>query len=138
MVFGLLLRRLVVVGMCCLTVLGAAPRLNCLCPSLACQAACESGLGALQQDQSCCCHHEADEPTDGGPNAAGCQCDWRVSQDQIAPAVRADAPQQPLVCWLSPANDSLTSGPRWSQDDLALASGLPPDDPVSRAQILRL
>lgn len=141
MVHGLLLQRFLTVGMCCLTVLGAAPRLDCLCVSVACQTACESAtLVTAPHDKSCCCHRDERIPTSDAPEAkpTDCHCDMQVSQEQVAPVVRDDAPQPPLVFWLCPATSTLTSGRQWLQDCLAIASGLPPDDPVSRAQILRL
>ena len=140
MFHGLFLRRFFALGMCCLTVLGAAPRLDCLCPSVACQVACESGIVAPLQDKPCCCQHGADAPNRGGREAspAGCPCDWQLTQDHATLVVQDDAPQQPPVCWLNPASDSLASGPQWWQECRTIASSLPPDDPVSRAQILRL
>ena len=141
MFHGLFLRRFLAAGMCCLTVLGAAPRLDCLCASAACQVACESGLlVAAAHEKSCCCHHAADTPKNGESEAksAGCQCDLHLTQDHVSPVVRDDAPQQPLVLWLSPASVSLASGTQWRQDCRTIASVLPPDDPVSRAQILRI
>ena len=137
---GLFLRRLLAGGMCCLTVLGAAPRLDCLCPIAECQVACELGLVAPPQDKPCCCHHGADAPKTSGceTGPAGCPCDLHLRQDHVTPVVQDDAPQQPLVCWLDPASDSLASAPRWRQDCRTIASSLPPDDPVSRAQILRI
>jgi hypothetical protein len=141
MFHGLFSRRILAVGMCCLTMLGAAPRLDCLCASVACQTACESAMLVTRpHDQPCCCHHDTETPTNGAPEAApiGCHCDLQVSQDHVAPVVRDDAPQPPLVLWLSPASDLLTSMGQGVHDDLAFSSGLPPDDPVSRAQILRI
>jgi hypothetical protein len=140
MFHGLFLRRLLVGGMCCLSVVGAAPRLDCLCPIAECQVACESGLVAPPQDKPCCCRHGADAPQSGGSAAkpAGCPCDLHLKQGHVTPVVQADAPPQPLVCWLDPASDSSVSGPQGWHECRTISSGLPPDDPVSRAQILRI
>jgi len=147
---GFIARWFVAVGMCCLTVLGAAPRLDCLCPDLACQSACEQplagilGEGAVECDQqpACCCHHEERSPQpDNGPacHNSGCHCEMQVVQDERTLAVRNDGKlPPPSVLWL--ASDTLTSeltDPELRLDR-SLFTGLPPDDPVSRAQILRI
>jgi hypothetical protein len=151
---GSIARRLVVVGMCCLTVLGAAPRLDCHCPDRACQVSCESGLPGsccvataekepTTPQHACCCHcnRPASQPQGDNPIArrTPCHCDMQVVRDAQLPVVRnAGHMTSPLVAWI-PADDvCLVLSRPVPHGDRSLINGLPPDDPVSRAQILRL
>jgi hypothetical protein len=148
---GFIARWIVAVGMCCLTVLGAAPRLDCLCANAQCQMACEHPLASSvcapvsESDQraSCCCHHEPKPApkSDDVPvwHNSGCHCQMHVDQSELTPVVRNDGKlPPPVVLWL--ASDRLTLS--LSRPELRInrsrITGLPPDDPVSRAQILRL
>ena len=148
---GFIARWIVAVGMCCLTVLGAAPRLNCLCPDGQCQMACEQPLAnqvcaaVIEPDQhpSCCCHHEP-RPVPNSDDVpvwhnSGCHCQMHVVQSELTPVVRNDGKLPlPVALWLASDHLSLSLGRAESRPDRSHFTGLPPDDPVSRAQILRL
>ena len=147
---GFTTRWIAVVGMCCLTLLGAAPRIDCLCPDGACQLACEQLLAPLLDEAAaecaekpvCCCHHDQSLPQSSGEpaiQASGCHCDLQVVQDQSSPAARNDGKlPPPLVIWLASDDGASTASGPARPLDRHFFTGLPPDDPVSRAQILRL
>jgi len=148
---GCVARWTVAVGMCCLTVVGAAPRVDCLCPDGQCQMACEQPLadrvcavvGESDQQPSCCCHHEPKPApkSDGAPvcHKSGCHCQMHVVQNDLSPAVRNDGKlPPPIAWWLTGDRLTLSLSRLELRPDRSDFTGLPPDDPVSRAQILRL
>jgi hypothetical protein len=102
------------------------------------------GDGAVECDQqpACCCHRKEHSPQPGdGPacHRSGCHCEMQVVQAKLTLAAVNDGKlPPPSVLWL--ASDPLV--PFLTQPELrtdrSLLSGHPPDDPVSRAQILRL
>lgn len=142
-------RWLVVVGMSCLTVLGAAPRLDCLCPNRSCQLVCEQPLTAVPaaavecaEQRPCCCRHQPAAPqSDQDPacRSSGCHCQMQVVLTEMTPAVRTEG-KQPLLPtgWLSGDTQLSLSGQAEPSRELGHFTDLPPDDPVSHAQILRL
>lgn len=151
---GSIARRVVAVGMCCLTMLGAAPRLDCHCPDRACQVSCESGLPGsccaaatkskpTTAQHACCprCNRPASQSPGESPvvHRTHCHCDMQVVRDAQLPVVcNAGHVTSPLVAWI-PADDvSPVLSRLVLHGDRSLFNGLPADDPVSRAQILRL
>jgi hypothetical protein len=148
---GCIARWIVAVGMCCLTALGAAPRLDCLCPNAQCQMACKQPLAnnvcapVSESDQqlTCCCHHEPKPApkSDDVPvwHNSGCHCQMHVVQNELLSAVRIDGKLPPPVAqWLASDHLSLSLCRAELRPDRSQFTGLPPDDPVSRAQILRI
>src|SRR5262245_10492576 len=95
-------RWLVVVGMSCLTMLGAAPRLVCPCPNRSCQLVCEQPLAhvftAVDADcadpPACCCHHDrpADKPEHGQAlRSTVCHCQMQLVGTKVSSPERAEA-----------------------------------------------
>jgi hypothetical protein len=133
-------------GLCCLMVVGGLPRSWCLCPEEACRIACDSRAnvlalaGARDDSSGCRC---CDKPADSGPGTpqiagTACACQVQVTQVVLVTAGRdAQVKAESPALWVATAEHSLLAG----ADRTVLASpvfGPPPDDPVSRAQILRL
>jgi hypothetical protein len=139
-----------VLALCGLVLVGSMPRVGCICASgefcvdCSTNANCTpSAVGAKTEPTCCCCEtapavarHGAESK---GPALDRCPCIKVVTQLPITSASRQPFEcQSPLVSWL-PGHEDLLELSR-AADSLALAAGdhLPPDDPVSRAQILRL
>ena len=139
-------RRLAAIGMSCLIVVGTAPRVDCLCPEIACQFDCEHFFaGRATQTEpakaACCCNHaqEPAPPVDGlAAGDSGCHCDMQVVQEKSPLARQPDQESTAQVLWLAADELTLSLARPELRCDRSLFTGLPPDDPVSRAQILRL
>ena len=146
---GIPIRWLTAVGMSCLTVLNAAPRLDCLCPDRTCQIACELAFPAAPvadlncaAERACCCHHKpasAPSDDDSACRSSGCRCQMQVVLESTTPAVCSEG-RQPLhlTGWLADFGLLSYLGHAEPHGEPGYVSDLPPDDPVSRAQILRL
>jgi hypothetical protein len=145
---GTMARWFAFVGMSCLTVLGAAPRLDCLCADQSCQIACEQPLAHVlpgapcASEPACCCHQDQPAPEpDHGPalEPAGCHCQMQIVGTKLSAPERVAA-KQPLLqtSWLHGDALELAAAQTAPTFRYGRFAGLPPDDPVSRAQILRL
>ena len=153
---GILARWFAFVGMSCLTVLGAAPRLDCLCPNRSCQVACEQPLAHVLpaadsdciSEPACCCRSDQpaaesdhDAVPDHGPalEPVGCRCQMQIAGTNLSAPERVAA-KQPLsqTSWLNGDVVGLAAAQSAPSCLHGRFTGLPPDDPVSRAQILRL
>ena len=148
-IFRFIPRPFAAIGMCCLIVFGSAPRIDCLCPDSVCQFSCEfmfsqaTNVSKREHKPACCCNHEAQPvPNSGdGPtwHNAGCDCQMHVVRCELAPAVRNDGKLPPPVAlWLASDRLALSLSRPGLRPDRSQFTGLAPDDPVSRAQILRL
>lgn len=138
------------VGMSCLTVLGAAPRLDCLCPDRSCQIDCERPLAHVLPaadsncigEPACCCRRDQPNPApDCAPalEPEGCHCQILIVGTELSAPERVAA-KQPLAqtSWLNGDVVELAAAQSAPSCMHGRFTGLPPDDPVSRAQILRL
>ena len=139
-------------GLCCLVVLGGLPRAWCLCPDAACRLACDTRsnlLAATMPSKSapacCCCDRSqpaANLPAElPSPHcaAADCACEMHVTQLVLVAADRdvQSESARPAI-WM--ASTDVAALVRNLSEAAAPAAkvALPPDDPVTRAQILRL
>ena len=143
---GIVARWFAFVGMSCLTVLGAAPRLDCLCADQSCQIACEQPLAHVlptadsdcSSERACCCHHDqpAPEPAHGPAlEPAGCHCPMQIVGTKLSAPERVAA-KQPLsqTSWLNGDELELAAAQTAPTFRYGRFTGLPPDDPVSRGK----
>jgi hypothetical protein len=71
--------------------------------------------------------------------AAGqCECEFEITQAALLAASRVDASDAPPAIWTPIADLTPALGASEGCFFCDLLAPLPPDDPVSRAQILRL
>ena len=139
-------RRVFAIGMSCVIVVGTAPRLDCLCPDIACQFGCEHLLAGPKAETppakpACCCNHSQKPvpPVNGlAAGDSGCHCDMQVVQEKSPLARQPNQESTPQVLWLAADELTLSQSRPELRPGRSLFTGLPPDDPVSRAQILRL
>jgi len=133
--------------LCCLVLVGGLPRAWCLCPDAECRAACDAGLGPLATAAEehagcphCRCHQKeqdggSDQP---GFSASQCPCSMHVAQAVLPSAGRDVEMPTASIAWLAPAEVEQGLSVSAERVDRSRLLQLPPDDPVSRAQILRL
>jgi hypothetical protein len=143
-------RRFSAAALCCLLLVGGLPRMWCLCPDADCRAACNAGAAPLapEHSQPACCPRCASQPSEQGetdgnlPGFSGseCPCQVLVAQLVLPSAPRAVEMTAASVQWLArgDAGQQLRPGRSAEHSISAVVINLPPDDPVSRAQILRL
>ncbi len=129
---------------------GGVPRLVCVCLSAECRATCElNGFNYFAQrkhaaqSQGCCCCKENVETASGDPTVAadpcGRQCETIVKHTELSPTPRAtELGASPLVTWLATSEGFPPQHQRSFVGDWDSPLRVPPDDPVSRAQILRI
>lgn len=144
-------RQVSVGGLCCLMVISGLPRSWCLCPDEACRTACNARSNPLavpapseSTPAECCCCEQAAR-TDEAPADAlhlarnQCACQMHVTQLVLLKADRdIQSEAFPLVLWVASATLDPSLGDLHHDTLANLLAGLPPDNPVTRAQILRL
>ena len=140
-------RKFSAAALCCLVLVGGLPRAWCLCPDAECRAACDAGLGplAIAAEEPagcphCRCHQKVQDAGGQQPgfSASQCPCPMHVAQVVLPSAGRDIEGPTAAIAWL--ATDEVERGLSASAERIHRATFLerPPDDPVSRAQILRL
>jgi hypothetical protein len=143
-------RRSISLTLAGLMLVGGVPRIVCVCLSTECVTACElNGFNFFAprkhaaQTQGCCCCKENVEAASGDPAVAadpcGRQCETIVKHTELSPTPRAtELAASPSVTWLATPEGFPLQHQRIFVRDWTSPLRVPPDDPVSRAQILRI
>jgi hypothetical protein len=137
-------------GLCCLVVVGGLPRSWCLCPDVACRAACNTRANLLPAPASsddataCSCCQRPAPVSDLSADApqlvnADCACEMQVTQLVLASAERhIQTDSAPVAIWSASADAIVPTSDLTGAAISGLLVDRPPGSPVTRAQILRL
>jgi hypothetical protein len=143
-------RPLLALVLCGLVIVGGVPQIGCICPSgeycLECPD-CPQLFGiwgsAPQSFRECCCCEKRTDAAqqDHGirvANSDRCSCEKFATQTVISNPPRTAAVKSIVVTWVPAQPYGLVLGHVDGPQPVSLEDRIPPDSPVSRAQILRL
>jgi hypothetical protein len=141
-------RKLLSSAFAALMVMGGTPRIECACPNAECRAACaQRGFSVAvvpirgeEPRCSCCCAPLATGPqTTSDASISSCRCETFVKRTGLLSSPSGSTSKSDLAVAWQPTSD--VSG-NYLLSNLRSAGAppfrLPPADPVTRAQILRL
>lgn len=138
--------RLLALALCGLAAVGGMPRLGCLCTNAAACDACRQATctvcssSHVMQHQCCCQKQDQEPPASDGMSCrvpGGCNCE-KFTEQTVLTAVKRDVTGATNHAQPVATEPFRTLNRARSAPECVLLCHLPPDDPVSRCQILRL